>query len=718
MQRAGIWGLGWAVAAVGVLGPASTGRVAAQVMAPAAPSYAAPLKTIEAIRTGWSGTAPAEAAGWYTYFENVRRDLDAYAAAKTWAEALSALERVEAQVAKLDAVAWWAPAAELRAVLADWLGPRLRLARAERQLVEALTPADDANRKDWSAFVDDKLGGPLRDFEAARTVQGRREAAAKLHTALDALRKTASWPYAAGLQAAADEIFNVPNIDVSADVAALAPVLSSQVVTSGPIYRGGYVSQVTAGPYAGFGLLACDQGIAFTNSQYLSSVTPITDFERQVESDPKGRRAAKLYHFSATSSDSGLLTVTAILTPSGVQLRPGNTHNIDARICSAPTAGNGLARGVASLIGLNQQKVVNKVYESAIGRIKQQVAQGAAEEAAERSAAAQAEENAKIHNALPGDGTARVKDIAIAGLSLRSRPTNAVIGGTVTWAGVPAQAGADLPQPPKFAAPAPGISADVHLTSVANNVVGGFLQSPEAAGVDTLMFEVRKPAPGTKPADALKVTKNVDFPTYIKRVDAAAAEGPDVQVIRIRRPARAPEFAVDARGFLVVIAHDLQIDLPVPAQLANSPLGGAKAKVYRLDAKTAEFVFEIKPVTQPDGSIRLTGNLKELNPAPGSRVLAINDDEARALPIDPFRSVLIYQGFANAIRAKPLDVPLENLKLRGYAITSVSDLDPTGWIRVVLTPTGERPLGPGTPPPAANPSATPVASAGTTAAVR
>lgn len=159
--------------------------------------------------------------------------------------------------------------------------------------------------------------------------------------------------------------------------------------------------------------------------------------------------------------------------------------------------------------------------------------------------------------------------------------------------------------------------------------------------------------------------------------------------------------------------HDLQIDLPVPAQMANSPLAGAKAKVYRLDAKTAEFVFEIKPVTQPDGTIRLTGNLKELNTSPGSRVLAINDDESRALPLDPFRSVLIYQGFANAIKAKPLDVPVQNLKMRGYVITSISDLDPTGWMRVVLTPTGERPLPPAATAAAETP-ATPTASVATT----
>ncbi len=502
---------------------------------------------------------------------------------------------------------------------------------------------------------------------------------------------------------------------MSADVNALYPVLSAQVVQSGPIVRHGYVSQVTAGPYAGFGLLACDQGIAFTNSQYLSSVTPITDFERQVEADPQGRRAAKLYHFGATSTDSGLLTITAILTPYGIQLQPANSHNVNARICSVPTPGKGLTRGIAALIGLNQQNINNKVYQSAIGKIQQNVIKESADEAAERAAAAQNQENAKLRNALPGDGTARVKEIEIDRLSLRSQPTNALIGGRLIWTGVAApQVGADAPQPPKLLVPAPGLSADVHLASVANNMLGGYLQSPEAADVRNIMVDLHKPAPGETPKDAVKIEKNVDFPEYLKRVDALPSRNdPSAQVIRISKPARAPEVAVDARGFLVAVVHDLQIDLPVPAQMANSPLAGAKAKVYRLDAKTAEFVFEIKPVTQPDGTIRLTGNLKELNTSPGSRVLAINDDESRALPLDPFRSVLIYQGFANAIKAKPLDVPVQNLKMRGYVITSISDLDPTGWMRIVLTPTGERPLAPAATAAAETP-ATPTASVATT----
>ena len=52
---------------------------------------------------------------------------------------------------------------------------------------------------------------------------------------------------------------------------------------------------VTAGPKTGFGLLPADAGIAFYNSQSLTSVTPIHDFQQQIEQDPQGRKAAKLY---------------------------------------------------------------------------------------------------------------------------------------------------------------------------------------------------------------------------------------------------------------------------------------------------------------------------------------------------------------------------------------------------------------------------------------
>jgi hypothetical protein len=689
----------WGLVGTLTIGLGGASRVEAQSsFAPAPPSYTAISRTIDSIRKSPTLTASSEAGGWNAYFDELTKQLDAYAAARTSNDQLAPLNRVYRLSAGLEGLAW-EPANELREAIRAWLRPRVRIAWAERRLTEALTGTPTSNeeaefRKGWSNFVDNKLGQALREFEGAKSVQARQAAIKKLSAALASLKQTNPWTMSAELQAAADDLFNAPNIDVSADVAALYPVLSAQVVADGPIYRKGYVSQVTAGPYAGFGLVPSDQGIAFTNSQYLTSVTPITDFQQQIASDQRGRRAAKLYYFSAESVDGGLLTVTALLTPFGVQLMPNSGHNTDALIGSAPQPGKGFPRFIASLIGMNQNKITQKVYEGAIGRIRENVVREAAEESAERSAVAQQEQNSKLAKVFRGDGAATIDDVTIAGLSLRSRTENALIGGTVKWAGTD-QTGADLPQPPKFAAPAAGISADIHFASVANNVVTGYLESPKTADVRNLMIVTKKVEPGTKPADALNRKTNVDFPEYIKAVDAArSANDPTTQAIRIRKPKQAPEFGVDARGFLVVVAHDLELDVPVPAQVANSRLGGAAAKVYRLQAKVAEFVFEIKPVTDPDGKVRLTGNLKEFTPEPGSRVLAINDDESKALPLDPFRSVFIFQGFAQAIRSKPLNLPLENIKLKGYRITSISDLDPTGWMRIVLTPTGERPLAP------------------------
>src|SRR5262249_35810907 len=159
--------------------------------------------------------------------------------------------------------------------------------------------------------------------------------------------------------------------DISADVNTVAPVLSNDVVTTGPIYRKGYVSQVTAGPKTGFGLMWSDEGITFYNRQMATSVTPITDFQQQIERDPKGKRAAKLYYFSATSVDNSEVTIVATLSPRGLRLGPQYQHSVDATIASFKQPGKGFGRFIASLLGQNQFKITQKVYEGAIGRIRQ-----------------------------------------------------------------------------------------------------------------------------------------------------------------------------------------------------------------------------------------------------------------------------------------------------------------------------------------------------------
>ena len=114
----------------------------------------------------------------------------------------------------------------------------------------------------------------------------------------------------------------------------VSPVFDQNLVTTGPVYRKGYWSQVTAGPKTGFGLLPSDDGIAFYNSQLLTSVTPITDFQNQIDSDPQGRKAAKLYQFSATSYDAAQLTIYTVLRRPACQSGPPTTTTSTPR--SAP----------------------------------------------------------------------------------------------------------------------------------------------------------------------------------------------------------------------------------------------------------------------------------------------------------------------------------------------------------------------------------------------
>ena len=102
-----------------------------------------------------------------------------------------------------------------------------------------------------------------------------------------------------------NDLFNRPNLDIAADVATVAPVFDANLVQTGPVTRKGYTSMVTAGPKTGFGLLPSDGGIAFYNSQSLVSVTPIHDFQQQIEQDPQGRKAAKLYVLQSPRPTTG-----------------------------------------------------------------------------------------------------------------------------------------------------------------------------------------------------------------------------------------------------------------------------------------------------------------------------------------------------------------------------------------------------------------------------
>ena len=166
--------------------------------------------------------------------------------------------------------------------------------------MRGLPPTKDAsiqaNRQRWVDFVDNDLGQALRQYDAATTVAQRQDGLKHVHEALRSLQTRNSerpWQPSWDLQNAVNDLFNQPNLDITADVNVVSPLFDQNLVTTGPVYRKGYWSQVTAGPKTGFGLLPSDDGIFFYNSQLLTSVTPITDFQNQIASDPQGQRAGE-----------------------------------------------------------------------------------------------------------------------------------------------------------------------------------------------------------------------------------------------------------------------------------------------------------------------------------------------------------------------------------------------------------------------------------------
>ncbi len=350
--------------------------------APASPSYLGVERTIDEIRRSWSSPgAPAQpnAPGWNALFDALLADLGSYSKAESEGERLEALNRVYQISTGLSAVTW-APAANLRQEIRQWLRPRVRLAWARQRLsetVQALPATTDANilanRSRWVNFVQDDLGHALHDYEAATTVPQRQTALNRIHQSLSLLGKgdqSRPWWPSGELQSRLNDLFNRPNLDITADVKTVAPVFDANLVETGPVLRKGYTSQVTAGTKTGFGLMPSDDGIAFFNSQLFTSVTPIWDFQNQIASDARGKQAAKLYQFDATSYDWAELTITTVLRDSGLQITPSYQHNIDAAISSQPMCGGEFGRFVAGLIGMNQQAINNRVYQGAIGNFR------------------------------------------------------------------------------------------------------------------------------------------------------------------------------------------------------------------------------------------------------------------------------------------------------------------------------------------------------------
>ncbi len=197
-------------------------------------------------------------------------------------------------------------------------------------------------------------------------------------------------------------MFNQPNIDIAADVNTVSPLFNANLVETGPVFRKGYWSQVTAGPKTGFGLLPSDDGIAFYNKQTLVSVTPITDFQNQIAADPQGpagRQALPIQRHLVRLVRANHHDRPYAPRASRFRRPPPTTSTQPSARRRPRVAGSGAGSPRSS--GMNQNAITQKVKEGALPRFQQQIPAEAQEEALERIAKQTAERNADLRSQGP-----------------------------------------------------------------------------------------------------------------------------------------------------------------------------------------------------------------------------------------------------------------------------------------------------------------------------
>ena len=224
------------------------------------------------------------------------------------------------------------------------------------------------------------------------------------------------------------------------------------------------------------------------------------------------------------------------------------------------------------------------------------------------------------------------------------------------------------------------------------NLARGYIQSPGRAGGRELPDRDQASCPpATPPGRGDPVTtRNADYATFLKAAEesARAANDPKVLAVRVKRPGHSPEFSRrQGRAPRRAIVHDFLIEVPAPASGGpRAAWPGRPAKIYRITAPDAEFDIEFARRSdhghvRPAAAGRQDRRVRPRPQAP--RSTPSTPRRPRSAPLPAFTNSIVLGVFAQQVGG-PADrrAPGQPQRLPGFALTGVSPLDPSGWIRV------------------------------------
>jgi hypothetical protein len=400
-----------------------------------------------------------------------------------------------------------------------------------------------------------------------------------------------------------------------------------------------------------------------------------------------------MYYFGATIYNTNHVTATAVLTPDGLIVSPQNAPNVDAAFGASPMPGHGpgFMRLVAGLVGYDRERILSEIRQQAIPQIQAETAQGTQELAAIKSAQQAGQVNAQLRQYLVGNRTLRFQDFAMTELNLASNPWAAYVGGVLQWAndGGP-QIGADFAQPPEFSQPDAGLTLDVHLNSVLTNLAAGYFRSGQADRVENLLVKIIPPEGEAPLGEGLEVVENASYEDLLKAIDdvRSRSDSPEAVAMRVTKPGEPPAFAVDSEGNLVAFIRDVTIEVPAPEDTGNRGLFnlGSGARVYRFIIDEAEVTLAADFEPQDGGrSVKVQGEVRSVTyGGSGTTVVAVGETEGDTSTLGLLNRSGALGVLAGRLQGQDVDTSVPTDQLQGFLVTSISDLDPTGWMRVVL----------------------------------
>lgn len=608
------------------------------------------------------------------------------------------------QVLLNDAAQWsaWSSsdpaAADVANALNRWVEPRYRSVHYAISARDAIARGDfwvtDEHRKIHTE-VALPLTAALEDYEAAKTAAQRfdarekvRDLLAQLHTRLQA----SPWPDEAAMIETIESRWQSPNMLVTVAAEGLRPLLDRGIVTSDPVFYKGRTSYVTPRERYGFGLIPSADAISFYIRQAMTSVTPVNDFEQQVEANRGGRLLTRAYSLGNTIQNDSILTMSFAIRPSsGVAMSPAYQNNVRPNLSLTPRQGGGLTRAFMGMAGMDRQSITNQIYSRSIGQIQSETETSSLELGQLRANEAALQLNTAITPYRRGPNTFAYSTFLIDRVLTRTEPTHIHAEARLAYEfpGTKTIGPIDV-APPLDPVDQRYVTTAIHIPNLLENIATNYLAELASKGPTTIGF-----MPDSDGDQALEIELNghdLHFRTALEENLRIAKEpegakltpGKPLAAISLGEKKIVPHFTVSDKGNLIMLLRDIRLDIASPALTLMT--AGRFGSAIRIDTPSAEVEIEfVKLAATAELPERLALRVLTMSLDPKARIFTFDESGKDPKEVSLLRRIGLVSAATAVMTSRPFELPLDALRLGDRVrVVNIDRLGSLGWFQFVV----------------------------------